>query len=293
VKLMTTSAKTLNMMGTAGFIWSLAISSPVQAATFWGTTAGGSARQFEITCSTCPNPVSELSNLNDGGFGNLSAHVEFSKPGFASYQGTATLVGPSALPQLGVMASAGIESIISPPDTFFYSATAVASATQLYEYVGGTSRDYTINYDIDGAMAGGILTEIAGGFAVFGAGFNPNQEVQPTLGFSFDHVNGDGTETLRPVHLNGSVTFTVNPGDFFYVKATMDVYADSRSQSLDAIADASHTLSMGFTQGDTSLLVPTAVTPAAASAPEPGSILLMGAGIGLAVAMRRRGWRRS
>ena len=63
-------------------------------------------------------------------------------------------------------------------------------------------------------MAGGILTEIAGGFAVFGSGFNPNQEVQPVLGFSFDHANGDGTE--KPVHLTGSVTFSVNPGDIFF-----------------------------------------------------------------------------
>ena len=285
MKLMTVGAKTLNMMFVAGFL-SLGMAGSVKADTFWGTTASGSAKQFEITCGTCPNPVTEISNLSDGGFGNSSAFVEFAKPGFASYLGTASLIGPSSLPHLGVLASVGIES--APPNTFFYAAGADASATQLYTYTGKSATTYTIEYDVDGAIAGGILTEIAGGFAVFGSGFHPGQEVQPTLGFSFDHVNGDGTE--KPVHLNGSVTFSVNPGDSFFVKATLDVFADSRSQDLVAIADASHTLAMGFTQGDTSLLVPAATTPAATAAPEPGSILLMGiGGIGvLGTGLRRR-----
>jgi hypothetical protein len=68
------------------------------------------------------------------------------------------------------------------------------AATQQYIYIGATPTDYTIQYDIDGHIVGGILTEIAGGFTVFGPGFNPNQEIQPVPGFSFDHVNGDAIQ---------------------------------------------------------------------------------------------------
>ncbi len=252
--------------------------------TFWGATASGRARQFEIVCSTCPNPVTELSSLSDGGFGENTAAVEFSN-GNATYDAKAIFTGPNSLPHLGVLASGDI-AVLSP-GALLYSAGATARATEQYEYVGSAPTEYTLEYNINGAISGGILAEIAGGFAVFGSGFNPNQEVQPELGFTFDHINGDGTE--KPVHLTGSVTFTVNPGDTIFVQSTLDAFVDSRSQQLAAVADASHTLDMSFTEGDASLLIPAATAAPISDVPEPVTTTLLGIGLaGVGVVLRRR-----
>lgn len=103
----------------------------------------------------------------------------------------------------------------------------------------------------------------------------------------FDHVNGDGSE--KQVHFTGDVRFTVNPGDDFFVQATLDTFVDSRSQQLAAFADASHTFDMSFTQGDTSLLIPAATTPGS-SVPEPVTTTLFGIGLAaVGLTMRRRG----
>ena len=276
MNLITICAKTIRACLTGGVLVGFIggpVARPSHAATLWSTNANGTAKQFELTCGTCPNPGTVLSNLTDGGFANTSAAVEFSQADLVSYSANAVFTGPNSLPHLGASALGNIAVVA--PSTFFYSASAEARATQMYTYMGGTPADYTIEYDIDGMMTGGILTELSGGFTVFGAGFNPGQEIQPVLGFSFDHVNGDGTE--KPVHLTGNVTFPVNPGDIVFVQATLDAFVDSRSQQLFASADASHTLAMSFTQGDASLLIPAATT-AASDVPEPASTFLAGIG---------------
>ncbi|MGC4054433.1 MAG: PEP-CTERM sorting domain-containing protein [Paludibaculum sp.] len=266
-----------------GSVYVLGTAYPTRAATLFSTEASGNAKQFQLTCGTCPNPVTDLSHLTDGGPGQSLATVDFSQGSLVSYSALAIFTGPNSLPHLGARASADVDVV--PPSTFFYQAGSVARATQKYTYTGATPTDYTLEYDLDGSMTGGILTEIAGGFTIFGSGFQPGQEVQPVIGFTFDHVNGDGTE--KPVHLTGDVSFTVNPGDTFFLQATLDIFVDSRSQSMFASADALHTLAMSFTQGDPSLLIP-AGSSTAAEVPEPGSMALVVLGlVGLGVGRLR------
>ncbi|HEY7302756.1 MAG TPA: PEP-CTERM sorting domain-containing protein [Bryobacteraceae bacterium] len=269
-----------------GLLASMAGVTPLQASSvFWGAEASGNARQFEITCGTCPNPITDFGTQKDGGFGQPLGAVEFGTAD-VSYDAISIFNGPNALPHLRAQSSAGIKVEPATPSTFFFAAGSTARSTQQFTYKGTKPSKYTLEYTVNGQVSGGILAEIAGGFTVFGHGFNPNQEVNPTLGFVFDHVNGDGSE--RQVHFTGEVTFTVNPGDDFFVQATLDTFVDSRSQQLAADADASHTFDMSFTQGDASLLIPAA--PATSDVPEPVTTTLFGIGLaGVGLAMRRRG----
>ena len=152
---------------------------------FWGAEASGNARQFEITCSTCPNPVTTLSSESDGGFGSKLAAVEFSNGEFVSYDAISAFTGPNALPRLGVLVSADINVVPSPtnPSTFFYAAGSTARATQEYVYTGTTPMNYTLDYAVNGQVGGGILTELAGGFTVFGSGFNRTRKLTPCWDF--------------------------------------------------------------------------------------------------------------
>jgi hypothetical protein len=46
---------------------------PMWGVVSWGAHADGSARQVEIICRTCPNPVINLSNRKNGGNGRAAA----------------------------------------------------------------------------------------------------------------------------------------------------------------------------------------------------------------------------
>lgn len=122
----------------------------LQADTFWGTEASGNARQFEITCSTCPNPVTEFGTQSDGGLGARLAAVEFSFGSDVTYQAEAIFNGTEFLPHLSILASGDIKVVA--PSTFFYSASSVARATQEYTYTGRTASDYTLEYNLNGQV---------------------------------------------------------------------------------------------------------------------------------------------
>jgi hypothetical protein len=135
------------------FIGSLSGTDLLQASVFWGAEASGSGRQFEITCGTCPNTVTNFGTQSDGGFGAPLAVVEFSSGVDVSYLGEAVFRGTDFLPRLAVQANGNIK--IEAPSTFFYSASSTARATQEYTYIGTTSSNYTLEYNLDGTFPAG------------------------------------------------------------------------------------------------------------------------------------------
>jgi hypothetical protein len=105
------------LLGLFGSLWT---AGPLRASTFWGANASGRAQQFEITCSTCPNPVTDFGSQTDGGFGQPLAAVEFSAGTDVDYDAIAIFNGPTSLPHLSARASAGIKVDPATPSTFFF-----------------------------------------------------------------------------------------------------------------------------------------------------------------------------
>jgi hypothetical protein len=257
------------------------VSAPAGALT--SATAYAAASKYTLLCSTCSIDFFDLGSVSDGGPGETSAAVNHSGAGYSGIA-TSVFAGPEALPELGVYAFA--DEIYDGLRTHLYEAFASATGLQQYTYGGAAPETYTITYAIDGEFFlnhddAASLMSIYGGVTIFGAGYSPGQEVQPTLDYEYSGENAElvGTHDFA---LAGSVTFTVQPGDVFYVSATLFAIADS-SHEVTGSVNALHTLELEFAGGDTALL-----TPEAAAVPEPGTAALVLAGLALGGGVLRR-----
>jgi hypothetical protein len=224
----------------------------------------------------------------DGGPGAASAALSAAGTGWV-LSDSAALTGPNSLPQLGAFAFADIVIDSSIPKTYFYKAGATAEGTQKYDYTGATPQTHQIDYTLEGSFTLGSadavsLMSYTDGLTVFGSNYNPFGEYRGTfLGthFSNDHARLAGTTLFAQA---GSVSFTVNPGDSFYVWSMLSVYADSSHQVIGTV-DAAHTLALQFSAGDTSLL-----SASVSAVPEPATLALFAAGLGMVLlAVRRLG----
>jgi len=251
-----------------------------------GAKVDANARYYALVCGTCSIDTAVVYSGVDGGPGALSAGLDAAGAGWV-LNGSAALTGPNSLPQLGGFAFADIVIDPSIPKTYFYKAALTAQGTQKYDYSGATPQTYQIDYTLDGSFTLGSadavsLMSVLGGLTVYGSNYNPFGEFRGTvLGsmFSNDHASLAGTE---PFALAGSVSFTVNPGDSFYVWSLLDVYADSSHQVIGNV-DAAHTLALQFSAGDTSLL-----SASVSAVPENTSLSLFAGGLGLVLLAARR-----
>jgi hypothetical protein len=255
-----------------------------------GATIDTQATYYTLTCGTCPIGTGTENNTHQGGPGTPSVSDVAAAPGW-SLSASARLDGPNGLPTLG---GSGFTDIVtnSVPTTFFYKTGTFSQGLQRYDYSGTVATTYQIDFTLAGSFTlaradAASLMSVMGGYTVYGADYNPLGEFRGTvLGTQFvsDRASLAGTEAFA---LPGSISFSVNPGDGFYVWGALSVTSDSSHQVIGSV-DASHTLGAQFTQGDVTLLNASVV-----AVPEAPTQALLLAGLATLGWLRaRRGIRR-
>ena len=256
---------------------------------FSGVSLDTSASHVTIICSTCGTPTTTDDDTHRGGAGTNSVLYAASDPGWAV--GASAAFDSQGLPALGVLTLAEVVPLSIGAD--LYDAFATAEGVRRYDYLGSVPTTYTLSFAIEGRFTLSTADatspdEISGGFTVFGSDFHPVGETHGTvLGSDFvtEHASVAG---VSPFSLPGGFSFTVNPGDSFYVLAAMTAISITNiAHQADGTVDALHTMTGSFTGGDISLLAPVAV--AVAAVPEVPILPLLAAGLlGTAGWLRRR-----
>lgn len=259
-----------------------------------GVTAGGVIDYAFRTCSTCSVPTGVVD-------ADTKDHRGSRGPVIVSLYGTmgtgvgdtyarSLIVGSNAEPGLSAKAYAvpgiGTHDGFSGQGVYQMGASAFATATQHYTYTGANAEDYVIGYSLSGRAgsfapspqpADDAAIQVGGGLSIFD-GKDPNIELPlgGLVDISQRSVNGSAG-TFRE---NGAVAIKVNPGDSFYLQAFLSANVSVGGWGQ---ADASNSLDVEFTAGDTRLLVPF-LTPV----PEPSAYALMGLGLAVMLLAARR-----
>ena len=236
-----------------------------------GVTVTGSGTHNYLlgACSTCPL---EGERRNDSRSDPTSATTTLDESLPFDWLASATLAASGYLPELKALAAAYDPT--SPASTDFHlttTATASAQALQLFTYDGLADEEFTIEYTVDGEISG-TNASIGAGIGIFGENYVPRLEgeFQRTRITSHQQSIFAAGAFVR----TGSVTFSVQPGDIFYISSFLTANALWTDGDPDSIADASHTMTARFTAGDPTLLRVT--TPGVPSTvPEPASLTLL------------------
>lgn len=241
--------------------------------TEWGVSASTST-------ANCPSFCTSFAFGGfDGGLNETSATSSI-----ANLQGTgearATLDASSGISMPALRAAAS--SLSSSLGSGFGDAFAVEG----YSYVGEGPTIFTIDVSLTGTVVDATPVDLDTSIDARVVVFQENpfffSSDYGSLVFELGAVPIDETQlslTGSATSVASSLTFTVNPGESFYVWATLGADAERDLSSADAL----NTLTMAF-QDSTGLT--------AASVPEPGASAMLGAGVLLLAARRGRVRRR-
>ena len=208
--------------------------------------------------------------------------------GTASFDGRALISGAASVPQLNASASAlpgtGTHAGYAGEGTYFFASSASATGSQYYRYTGAAAELYTMRYTVSGfagyrAGSNPALVQVSGGLSLFDDGDKLGGELPFGGQVDISQLNFNGT--AQNFRESASVSITLNPGDSYYMVGFL---AANVGLFGDGTANASHTLEIEFTAGNTALLV-----PMLQAVPEPSGYALMALGLLLTgLAARRR-----
>jgi hypothetical protein len=272
-----------SVMSVVGIVLALggsaAYADPITASGVYVTGSGDHLYSLG-SCSTCPNVGPSLSE-SAGGDNVQAASTQYLAGPFFWYA-SASLASGTYLPEVKAYA----EAQPPPPDgqyDFWVNANSTAQARQRFIYEGLVSETYTLEYTVDGTLSGDFES-VSAGLGVYGGNYVPNLEGEMQVTRKGSDQVWFSAETHSSFLHTGSITFSLDPGEAFYVTAFLTAQAFWTDATLGGAADASHTLTTAFTAGNTSLLTPVVST----SVPEPATGLLALAGMAGAAGARRR-----
>lgn len=260
-----------------------------------GVFANGSVSYLFRICSTCPQPTGVLDSQSAGGFGSTGPAVVdglgVRGTAVGSFSARARTLGPTAVPELKADARAtpgvGPHPGFSEDGVYDLNALAIATGRQYYTYTGSTTQTFTMSYSLSGFASSTLpnptpadesLIGIAAVISLFDDGDKLGGELPLGRVVDIDRVNVNGSAgTFRQ---SGSVSITLDPGDAYYLVASLSAQVSIGGQG---IADAGQTLTIAFTEGDTSQLG-ALLSPV----PEPTSPALLGLGLALTLLHVRR-----
>ena len=262
-----------------------------------GVFTSGSVRYLFRICSTCPQPTGVLDSQSDGAFGSLGPAIVSGfgarGEGEASFAGRARILGTEGLPELRADARAtpgiGEHEGFSEPGFYDFNALAASRAAQYFTYTGDTPQTYTMTYTLSG-FAGSTLASptiddealisVGAVVTLFDDGDKLGGELPMGHVVDIDRISVNGS--AHDFRQSGSVSITLEPGDSYYLNAALTAQVAIGGQG---IADAGQTLTIAFTEGDTSQL------DVLLAVPEPASYALMGVGLMVTCLMLRRNRR--
>lgn len=274
--------------------------SPARAATPGdqaGVFASGSVRYLFRICSTCPEPTGTLDSQSDGAFGSLGPAIAEGfgarGEGEASFAARARMLGTAGLPELRADARAtpgiGTHEGFSEPGFYDFNAVATSRAAQYYTYTGDTTQTYTMTYSVSGFAGSTLdnptpedeqLISVGAVVTLFDDGDKLGGELPLGHVVDIDRISVNGSaHTFRE---SGSVSITLDPGDTYYLAASLSAQVSIGGQG---IADAGQTLTIAFTEGDTSQL------DVLLAVPEPSTYALLSVGFAFICLMVRRSGR--
>lgn len=264
-----------------GLMLLLGAAAPSAAAlTEWGAAVNGFVLPF---CSS-PNFICSgtAGNAGNGGAEQLSASAAVTPPIDFSFSGV-----PFSIPDVAWNASVALNGNLELPELKSHAEAggsgtrrvlARAKGVQGIVYDGSGPKEFTLDVALTANLSGNARA--TGRIFVVNAA-NLDFEMEP------EDFSGFGVTQVVPALIlngaqSGSLTFTLNPNDEVYLWAELVTEARSvTGQSDPSIADASHTLTMNFENGDGLIQA-----RLAAVVPEPSSAWLFLLGIAAAGLIR-------